>query len=431
MDRTVLLISSDPDTIARTRKALEPLGFGVALKHRLSSGLRAMKGGELLVLDLPEPAPALREIKSYHPEATVLVAAHTGCRGTAMEEGAYFCLEKPLNPAELRAATRNAFSHMRLREELDLLRRKDPTAPMLGSGPRLQRVLKQIEKAARQDVPVLISGEPGTGKALAARAIHDSGPRRGGPFITVSALPEALEEALFGGGQAPGAIAGADAGTLFISSLYAPAPSLRDRLAMFLRGDKALNGAAPDARVICAANGSLKKDPLLACFGAVISLPPLRDHPEDILPLAGHFLSTAALAYGRGEKAFTKEARKALKDYPWPGNMEELRRAVTIACLTAEGPQVEARHLGSALGNGGFSIKDFLEAKLGRFLKDLRRLRRPALHDTVLTEVEKALIELVLKETGGNQVKTASALGINRTTLRTKIKSYRISVKQK
>lgn len=429
MERQVLFITTDQDTAASARKSLEPLGYSVAVKQRLSAGLKAMKGDEIVLLDMPEASAALRELKSYHPEATVLVAADDGCRGRFMEEGAYFCLDKPVDPSVLQAAVRNAAGYLSLREELDRLKEREIPRPMLGSGPAIQKLLGQAEKASAKDIPVLISGERGTGRVQLARRIHDLSPRRNGPFVTVEGRAGALEEALFGNGSsAKGAAAMADRGTLFIKDIDKPDSSLGERLSAFLKNRSLGAEGSPkaDVRVICSANGALKKHPLASGFGLSLAIPPLRERPGDIEPLARHFLARAALEFRLGEKAFSRDALKSMLPRPWPGNLDELNATVSLACLVSEGPAVEERHLRAADGAAGVPVREFLEAKLGRYLNDARSLRNSALHEAVMSEVEKALIQLVLKKTEGNQVKAAAALGINRTTLRTKIKAYKI-----
>jgi DNA-binding NtrC family response regulator len=185
-----------------------------------------------------------------------------------------------------------------------------------------------------------------------------------------------------------------------------------------------------DVRVICSLNGTALAPGLLATFPSVLKLPPLRERPEDVLPLAEQFLSEAAGVFNTGPKGLSKEAVKALQKHQWPGNVGELKTAMARACLVSRGPVVEARHLALEEGSPYYSVREFLEEKLKRYLKDVARLGNAGLYDTVLSEVEKSLIELVLEETGGNQLRAAAALGINRTTLRTKARAYRIKQKK-
>jgi two-component system nitrogen regulation response regulator GlnG len=434
MDRNLLLISPDSDTVSSVRGALEPLGYGVIHKQKLTSGLKVMTDSTVALLDLADVSASLRQIKSYHPDATILVcSSDRDCRSRAIEEGAYFCMEKPVDASELRVAVQNAFRFTFLRDELDRLRHHEPPQLVLGKGSGMRKVLSQMERAARKDVPVLISGESGTGRELIARAIHQRSQRRNDLFSTVEEKAPALETALFGEGASGGKLAQAEGGTVFVKNLEGIDSHLRDRLSRFLK-DRTLSaeGTAPtlraNVRVICSANGSMRRDPILKSFGAHLSLPPLRKRAEDIIPLAEHFLSEAAESFGLPEKGLAREVRQAISRHDWPGNVGELKHTIFMAALLSGDTEVQTRHLVSAGGSACYSMRDFLEVKLERYLAKLPRSRNSKLHSTVMSEAERSLIELVLRATEGNQVRAASALGMNRTTLRTKVKKYRIPV---
>lgn len=426
MDNKLLLLSQDQDFIAAAREALQPSGYIITLKQRLSSALRAMRDGEVVLMDLPDAVSSIREIRSYFPEAIVIAIAGEGSRGKVAKAGVQACLGKPPDPLELTSVVGNAFAFAAMREELDRIKGRELPSLVMGKGSRMQKVLRQLERAARKDVPVLLSGEQGTGREYVARAIHHGSPRRHGPFVPVEASTAKFEERLFGGGASPAGICRAEGGTLFIKGLDGLDGPLKNRLSAFLKDRRP---PAADLRVICSANGTLTKDPLLAGFGVLLKLPPLRERPGDILPLAEHFLSEAAEQFDMREKTLSKDAGKALLRHHWPGNVGELKSAVTMACLLSDGSQIDTRHIRAAEGPVCYSVGEFLEAKLGRYLKEMAKLRKPALHETVMGEVEKALIGLVLRETAGNQVRAAQALGITRTTLRSKIKGYKIKVK--
>ncbi len=189
-----------------------------------------------------------------------------------------------------------------------------------------------------------------------------------------------------------------------------------------------------DVRVIGATNKDLLdavskglfREDLYYRFNVVqIKLPPLRERKEDIPLLAKYFLNEAVEKLETGEKELSKEAKASLLKYDWPGNVRELENVIKRACVLSQGAVIEIKDLLIEEDNSG-SIKDFLEEKLKRYLKDMTKITNLNLHDAVLSEVEKALITIVLRETKGNQLKTAKVLGINRNTLRTKIKGYKI-----
>jgi len=154
-------------------------------------------------------------------------------------------------------------------------------------------------------------------------------------------------------------------------------------------------------------------------------VPPLRERKEDIPLLIKSFLQEAVKKLETGEKKLAKETKAFLEQYDWPGNVRELENVIKRACVLSTGTIIEKKDLHIEEANS-YSIKDFLEEKLKRYLKDMAKITNLNLYDTVLSEVEKALIAIVLKETNGNQLKTARLLGINRNTLRTKIKGYKI-----
>lgn len=428
MDRQVILLSNDQDTVSSVRLALEPLGYGITLKQRLASGLRAINGNEIVLLDLPEAAAALKEIRSYHPDQTVLMIASGDCIPESIEEGAYDFIEKPPVRARLELAVKNAFRYMALKEELGRVRSVEVPSFISDKNVKMHKVVRQINRVTAKDAPVLISGEKGSGRRLAARMLHCGGRRKTGPFVQVERTGD-MEDRLFGNGAAPGSILRAEGGTLFLEDIAGLPPELSARLLNFIKDRKVelREGDGPvkvDVRVLCATNGVDRDDPIFKNFAVEIKLPSLRERKEDVLYLAEHFLREAAETFRTGPKVLAKDARKSLLKHKWPGNVGELQNTIRKACLLSSDGEVNSSHLGLEDSRLEMSVGEFLEAKLSRYMKD-----NAGLHGTVMSEVEKSLIELVLKETGGNQLKAAGALGINRTTLRTKIKSYKINSK--
>lgn len=430
MNRQILLFSNDQETVSSVRHVLEPLGYNIILKQRLASGLRAIKGNELVLLDLPESAMALNEIKSYHPDQMVLMIAYKDCIPQSIDEGAYDCVEKPPVRARLELAVKNAFRYMALKEELGRLKSVEVPSFISDKNAKMHKTVRQINRAMAKDTPVLISGEKGSGKELVARMLHLGSRRNTEPFVMVQRSDD-LEQRLFGNGTATGNILQAEGGTLFLENIAGLDPGLRTRLSSFIKSRKMAHreGDDPvkvDARVLCATNGVERDDPIFKNFAVEIKMPPLRERKEDIPHLAEHFLREASETYRTGPKVLTKDAKKSLLKHKWPGNVGELQNTMRKACLLAADDEVSSSHLGLEDGRLSMSVREFLEAKLSRYMKD-----NAGLYSTVMSEVEKSLIELVLKETGGNQLKAAGSLGINRTTLRNKIKNYRIKSKIK
>lgn len=461
-DKKILLIDDDESIIWVIKKALEPSGYSITSRTRLSSGLRAAQDNyPVILLDLVLPdgdgLEGLREIRSLNPDATVImITAHAKMQSTitAMKEGAYDYLEKPFDIEELKIIVEKAFRDLSLREELKGLKKAAFEAEhplMIGKSPLMLKVFKDIGRVASKDITVLITGESGTGKELVAKAVHYNSRRSINPFmaINVSSIPkELLESELFGykkgafTGAAKdkiGKIASANGGTLFLDEISEMGTELQAKLLRFLQENEfsplgSNETVKADVRIIGATNKNLSdaiskglfREDLYFRFNVVqIKMPPLRDRKEDIPLLAKHFLREAIDKLETGEKEISKDAVAALLKYDWPGNVRELENIIKRACVLSAGTVIEKKDF-PIEENNSYSVKDFLEEKLKRYLKDMSKITNCNLYDTVLSEVEKALISIVLRETNKNQLKTSKILGINRNTLRAKIKEYKI-----
>jgi len=462
MEKEVLIIDDDEAITWVVKKALEPMGYTVVARPRLSSGLKAVKGGlQLVLLDIVLPdgngLEALREIRSSFPDAMVImITAHGKMESTveAMRDGAYDYIEKPFDVEELKINVEKAFRDMAVREELLNLRSATAEAEepqIVGRSPKMLKVFKEIGRVASKDITVLIAGESGTGKELVAKAIHHNSNRRTGPFVAINAasIPKDLLEAeLFGWEKGAftgakekhaGKIESARGGTLFLDEISELNLNLQAKLLRFMQDRKfSLLGSNTvmegNVRILGATNRDLKeaiskglfREDLYYRFNVVqIKLPPLAERREDIIPLAKYFLKDAEKRFETGKKELSRDAKDMLLKHPWPGNVRELENAIKRACVLSNGTVIERRDLPMEEANS-FSIQDFLEEKLKRYLKEMTKLEKCNLYDSVVSEVEKALIKIVLNETGGNQLKASRTLGINRNTLRTKIREYKI-----
>lgn len=462
MDKNILVIDDDESIIWVIKKALEPSGYKVASRTKLVSGLKAVKEKtHIVLLDLILPdgdgLEGLREIRSSNPDTIVImITANARMQSTitAMKEGAYDYLEKPFDIEELRIVIEKAFRDLSLREELKQLKKavfETENTQMIGKSPKILKVFKDIGKVASKDITVLVTGESGTGKELVAKAIHLNSSRYPGPFIAINSasIPkDLLESELFGYKKGAftgairdkeGKIEAANTGTLFLDEISEIGPDLQAKLLRFLQekeftplGSNTTQKA--DVRIIVASNkdllaavqnGQFRED-LYYRFNVVqIKLPPLRERKEDIPLLAKNFLRETTTKLETGEKELSREAKALLLKYDWPGNVRELENVIKRACVLSNGTIIENKDL-LIEEERCYSIKDFLEEKLKHYMKDLTTISNCNLYNTVLSEAEKALISIVLKETNGNQLKTAKVLGINRNTLRSKIKEYKI-----
>ncbi len=465
MSKRLLVIGNDESVIRIIREALEPLGYRIETRDNIRSGIKIADKYKVMFLDLMLPdgngIDAVKEMKVFNPDSLVIVITSRGRRESAMDamkEGAYDYLEKPLDKEELKIAADKAFRDLAMREELLKLRQsKEDSMPfykggqIVGKSRSILKVFKEIGRVAPKDVTVLISGERGTGRELVARAIHKSSRKKLGPFVAVNygLIPRELMEAeLFGWekGAFPGAvertegkIQAAFGGTLFLDEISELDFDLQPKLLRFLQEREysllgSTNVIKADVRIIGATNKDLQdcvrrglfREDLYHGFSAVeLKLPPLRERKEDTLPLARHFLNESIKAFELPPKDFSKDAIKSLSCYDWPGNVKELENCIKRAAVFSKGSLIERREL-FANDYNACSIKEFIEVKLDGLLKKMTRIENSNLYETIIAEVDKALLGIALKETSGNQVQAAKALGINRNTLNKKMKEYKL-----
>lgn len=330
---------------------------------------------------------------------------------------------------------------------LDLLPR------IMGKSPKIFKVFKEMKRVSPKGTPVLISGEKGTHRELVAKAIHYNSPRHKGPLITISLAStprESAETELFGCGKGvaakaserrTGRIEEANLGTVVLDEISEMDINLQEKLLKFMQtrdsGVPDQKAAfQPDVRMICLTSKNLKeavkkgsfREDLYELLNTVhIKIPSLRERKEDVLQLAQYSLKEAVDRFETGPKELSKEAKSFLVKYNWPGNMHELDQMMKRAAILTNGSSIGKKDLFTE-DFASCSIKDFLEEKLKRYLKEMTKLDNCNLYGTILSEVESSLISIVLKETGGNQLKAAKTLGINRNTLRVKIKEYGIRI---
>jgi DNA-binding NtrC family response regulator len=324
---------------------------------------------------------------------------------------------------------------------------------IMGRGPKILRIFKEARKIARKDHMVLICGEPGTYKELIAKVIHDNSNRSQGPFIIMSMLNTPKDLAgveLFGYDQKITSgmpskktckIEEARGGTLFFDEIAEMGMPLQERFSDFIQNRESATAGnktalQADIRVIgtttkdlrkCVKSGEFRKDLYDALHECHIKMPSLRDRKEDILPLAQYFLGEVMKKFETGPKEFSRDAKDFLLKYEWPGNNRELENIIKRAAVLTQAPVIHKKDL--CLDDvGSYSIQEFLKEKLKRYLNEMTNLDNCNLHTTVMSEVEKSLINIIIQETRGNQLKAAKTLGINRNTLRSKIKEYKIRI---
>lgn len=378
-----------------------------------------------------------RKIQKGVPVIIITAYATVDTAVQAMKEGAYDYIVKPFDPEEMSLTIRKIIDHQNLVKENILLRKELKKTyqfqDLIGKSHRMQEVFELIRTVADSNATVLIQGESGTGKELVARAIHQSSPRREGPFITLScgALAEGLlESELFGYEKGAftdakatrkGRIELAEGGTLFLDEIGDISLKTQVDLLRVLqeREFRRVGGAdliKVDVRIIAATHRDLKKaiaegkfreDLYYRLNVITVDMPPLREKKEDIPLLVECFLEKFNIEAGRRIGGISEEALEALMNHDWPGNVRELENCIEHAVVIAKENTITVNDLPQTLWRGE---ERFLSAPL----------------DKSLQEMEKWHIKNVLEENDWNIQRTAKVLAIDRTTLYRKIKAYRL-----
>jgi DNA-binding NtrC family response regulator len=317
---------------------------------------------------------------------------------------------------------------------------------------KMLKALKDAEKAASLiNVNVLISGEDSFEKELLARTIHSGSERNNKPFLMVSTstIPVDLAETeLFGWKKGAftgarenrtGKLAEADGGTLYFEDIADIDTNLQAKLYKFIVEKKyrplgSTLTIKSDIRVIASTNRKLSeavkkglfREDLHKIFKSLeIRLPPLRQRREDLLPIAGYLLDYYIKKYETGHKEFSGSAITFIAGYDWPDNLRELSQAVKKSVILSDTAIIQHNDLILNVPSK-YSIYEFLDEKLNKYLSDIGEVKSGGLYEAIISEVEKSLLSIVFRQAGGNQLKTSKILGINRNTLRSKIKQYDI-----
>lgn len=466
---TILIVDDEEAARYGMRRALAELGCDIVEADSVATARVQIKRvhPSILLLDINLPnengLDYLRELsREADAPPVVMITAH-GTERTAVEAikaGAHDYLAKPFDISELRLVVGNALETVKLRDENrrlkeQLVDKNEQTGVLLGASAATERIRGLIEKIAETEATVLIRGESGTGKELVAQEIHRlSKTRRAGAFVAVNcaALPsELIESELFG--HEKGAFTGAhqrrtgrfeqaQKGTLFLDEIGDMQQSVQAKLLRALeeRQIERLGGSAPvpvDVRIISAthrqledeiAKGNFRHDLFYRLNVVTINVPPLRERPEDIPPLATHFAQRAAATYNLPTRRIAPQAMRRLLAQSWNGNVRELRNAIERAVVLAEGDELTERDL-ELDSSGTESAPDVTHDSLAEqdqsevgvktdtvivpFTADYRQDRR---------DYERQYIARCLEETDGNVTRAAEMLGIHRQSLQHKLR---------
>jgi two-component system nitrogen regulation response regulator GlnG len=470
---TVLVADDDAGIRTVIGQALERSGYQVRVTGNAATLWRWISDGQgdVVITDVVMPdengLDLIPRIRKIRPELRVIVMSAQNTLLTAVkatERGAFEYLPKPFDLNELIGVVRRALEAPRQqptepRGEGD---QPEEKLPLIGRSPAMQEIYRTLARLMVTDLTVLINGESGTGKELVARALHDYGKRRNGPFIAINmaAIPrELIESELFG--HEKGAFTGAthrsagrfeqaEGGTLFLDEIGDMPPEAQTRLLRVLQeGEYTTVGGRTairaNVRIVAAThhdlrqlitNGMFREDLYFRLNVVPIRLPPLRERTLDIPELVRHFMGRAA-GEGLPPKILDGQAMERLKAYRWPGNVRELENLVRrLAALYSEeviGVEVVEAELADASPAAPEPDADGLGHSVERHLRGYfsahgDALPAPGLFDRVVREVEKPLITLTLEATRGNQIRAAEVLGLNRNTLRKKIRELNIPV---
>ncbi len=475
MARGTVLIADD-DTAIRTvlNQALARAGYAPRATGNAATLWRwASQGeGDVVITDVVMPDEnafdLIPRIKKLRPDLPIIVMSAQNTLMTALtaaERGAFEYLPKPFDLKEVVAVVGRA-----LREPVRKPSR--PTAdvegeelPLIGRSPAMQEIYRTLARLTQSDLTVLITGESGTGKELVAQVLHEHGKRRTGSFVALNmaAIPrELIESELFG--HEKGAFTGAqtrtqgrfeqaEGGTLFLDEIGDMPLEAQTRLLRVLQQGEytTVGGRTPiktNVRIIAATHRDLRsqiqqglfREDLYYRLNVVpLRLPPLRERLEDIGDLVRHFLRRCA-SEGLGQRSIETAAIERLRQYRWPGNVRELenviRRLVALSSddtLTVEAVERELQEIAPPVqhdDNGErATLSELVEHHLAEYFGSFgNELPPPGLYERIIREVEKPLLTAALTATRGNQIRAAELLGLNRNTLRSRIKLLDIQV---
>ncbi|TKT79358.1 nitrogen regulation protein NR(I) [Aquamicrobium sp. LC103] len=473
------ILVADDDAAIRTvlNQALSRVGHEVRVTSNASTLWRWVSSGEgdLVITDVVMPDEnafdMLPRIKKARPDLPVIVMSAQNTFMTAIrasETGAYEYLPKPFDLTELLTIVNRALSEPK-RHSPELRAEDQPDhMPLVGRSPAMQDIYRMLARMMQTDLTVMITGESGTGKELVARALHEYGRRRGGPFVAINmaAIPrDLIESELFGhekgaftGAQnrSTGRFEQAEGGTLFLDEIGDMPMEAQTRLLRVLQQGEytTVGGRTPirtDVRIVAATNKDLRtlinqglfREDLFYRLNVVpLRLPALRERSEDVPDLVRHFFKQGEKE-GLQAKRISPNGIELMKRYSWPGNVRELENLIRRLAALYPQDEISSEIIEAELRTGAtppsaqgpsilpddLSIGQAVEHYLQRYFTGFGgELPPPGLYQRILAEVEYPLVLASMTATRGNQIKAAELLGLNRNTLRKKIRELGVNV---
>lgn len=435
---SILVVDDAPDTLEVLRRNLTAQGHQVFTAPGVVEAISILDATpiDLVITDLKMPRVSgldlIRHIRENFKETEIMmITGYASIKGAveAVKSGAEEYLPKPFTDKELFSAVRRALNklYMRRTTEAQSVKTSQARYSLIGDSKAMQKIFRAIDKATLTSATLLITGESGTGKELVARAVHYSSSRASAPFVPVNcgAIPEELlESELFGyvkgaftdaSATRAGFFQTADGGTIFLDEVSETSPRMQVKLLRVLQDKEVFmvgsrRSQKVDVRIIAATNkdllslmekGEFREDLFYRLNVITIDILPLRERGNDILLLASHFANKFARELGKHTLRFSNKALEVLKNYYWPGNVRELENVIQRLVVMTDDELIDAPDLPSLM----------------RF----SALRGTGLNRT-LSEVESEYIRNVLESVGGNKTKAADILGVDRKTLREKLK---------
>ncbi len=422
----VLIVDDDAAVCWALERALIKAGWRVTVAADAVTARRKLKAGcDLVLTDIRMPGESgldlLTSLRADRPDLPVVVMTAHGTVESAIEavsRGAYDYLPKPLDLDRTLAVVRRALG------ETPMAASARPTSGfdedgVVGGSAAMQEVYRRLAAAAGTTVEVLFTGPAGSGKEVLARAMHRHGPRRGGPFVQVGCAALVESQAI---AELTDRRSSAADGTLFLDEVDGLPPVAQSWLA-----DQLANpGDSHASRVVAAtrrdlgklaAAGTFREDLLWRLRTMHITVPALSERLDDLPALTRAFLARAAARLHR-DVAITDEAMRRIAAQPWPGNVRELKHVLEEAAVLAVGGVIDAEHLPVAQGEDATSAVPGFAAAAAVLARRLLDSDPGKVHERALDELESALVREALARTGGNQLRAAELLGINRATLK-------------